>query len=425
MNHAVIDFRHYRVTFTDDVLRRLGSRYFARKEAGKQLREWLLGQAPRPAYQSTLNFSQSQLVCANEVFAEAALADPIADLEVWDEWRTGCRRFPYPGVYTRLQILQQERKTSATSSVGVLGEIFAGLFSQAFVSPLVVVRPIRRWPDFIFLGMDQRYSFVESKASASLDDPRRPGLENVSEDLLVDGLADAVQELNAEPLIRVWLVFTDVSAVQPMQASVCVVEVDAPANRQAGRAGRVPDAVIDGLAERLLVTSAVDLEPEFERAFSASSDEQEKKANKQLWEELKRRASERTESVLGLAVPAELQREATGAIRERIHSQRARAIVPNGADGKRLTAAKESAAEGRLAALRRASGTDEWLMLADLTPAEVNALRKDWQPGWGKANRPWGEMDDLPLWRCSSAVLGLGRREYEGKSIEEARRASR
>ncbi|MFC1805507.1 hypothetical protein ACFL09_00825 [Planctomycetota bacterium] len=372
-----------------------------------------------------MQFDRELLACANEVFPEAALADPVADLEVWDEWRTGVRRFPYPGVYTRLDILRQERKTSATSSVGVLGEILAGRFCQSYVAPLVCVRPIRHWPDFIFLGSNQRYSFVESKASVTLDRATSPGLLNIRDELLGEGLADAVQELNAEPFLRVWLVFTDVTSVQPLTANVSVLETRAPHSRRVGRQHRVPDAVIDGLAERLFIAAAAELEPEFQHLMGEADDDVEQEVRKEIWARLKRRAAEQTEQVLPEAVPEELQRSAADAIRQRIRSRRARKISVRGGEGRRLAVAKREAASGVLAALRRAWGADEWLLLADLPPAELEIVREGWRPDWQQANQLWGEVEGLQLWRCSSAVLGLGERRFAGARVEQAKRHQR
>jgi hypothetical protein len=68
-----------------------------------------------------LDFSAAQIRSGNEAFAEAAVANPIADLEIWDEWRSGTRSFPYADRYSRLVITRQDEKTSSPSSVGVIG----------------------------------------------------------------------------------------------------------------------------------------------------------------------------------------------------------------------------------------------------------------------------------------------------------------
>lgn len=422
MADVTVEFRHYRVEFSDEVLGRLGSCYFSRREAGKELRTWLLVHVGGPLFRSTMLFDRAHLTCANEVFPEAALAEPVADLEVWDEWRSGLRRFPYPGVYTRLDIFHQERKTSATSSVGVLGEIFSGLFSQSFVAPLVVVRPIRRWPDFILLGNDQRYSFVESKASASLDPATSPGIEKVPEELLGDGLVDAMQELNADPFLRVWLVFTDIVSVQPLRVRVCVLETEAPATRRTGRPTAVPDAVIDGLAERALVTSAAELEPRINELFERVRSADSKAASEELWRRLKPLAVERAESMLALAVPDDLGRPAVDAIRRRIQKQKTRKVNLELTEGKRLIEAKRGASEGALTVLRSSAGSEQCLVLADLPQAQLNVFRAQWAPNWEHANAPWGELDGWCFWRCSSAILGLGPRDIQGRNAGEVKR---
>jgi hypothetical protein len=425
MEKAHVDFNHYKIVLGDDVLSRLGSRYFPKAEAGKGLRAWVLRNVGSPRYKMAMDFEKDLIISANEVYPEAAMADPVADLEVWDEWRTGLRSFPYEGVYTRLNIFHQENKTSATSSVGVLGEILAGRFAQEYVAPIVSVRPIRRWPDFIFEGSDGRYSFVESKASASVDNPAAPGVENIRAELLGEGLADAVQELNAEPFLRVWLVFTDVKSIQPLQMNVNVVEIEAPEFRRNGRKNRVPDAVINGLTQRLIASAVAEVEPEFEELNGKLSSEEEKRVRKELWKRIKASAAGRTENVLEIAVPADLRQAAADEIRIKIDNVKERKINPLGREGKRLAMAKKAASIGELGVLRHTYGKDQGLMLSELPKSELKHLRETWKPDWERANKPWGHMENLPLWRCSSAVLAIGELRHKGRKIETARKYER
>ena len=83
MNKAEVKFEHYELDFNDEVLSRFGSRYFSRKEAEEEIYDRTLQYIRGPIYNSRLTFSPSEMSCANEVFPEAALADPVADLEVW------------------------------------------------------------------------------------------------------------------------------------------------------------------------------------------------------------------------------------------------------------------------------------------------------------------------------------------------------
>src|SRR6266404_420665 len=115
-----VQFQHWQYTFADEMLARYETPHFSRKEAGQY---YVPDLHKRETQVSTLDlqFQESQILCENEAFPEAAVADPIADLEVWDEWRSGLRDFPYPGRYRKLGITRQEDKTSSASSVGVVG----------------------------------------------------------------------------------------------------------------------------------------------------------------------------------------------------------------------------------------------------------------------------------------------------------------
>ena len=438
MDDIHVKFLHYQVELDNDVMRKLGSRHYSKKEAGQKLRHWLLTNSMKRLKvidKSSQDFESGQLIGANEVFSEAALADPVADLKIWDQWRTGLRRFPYPGVYTRLGILTQDSKTSATSSVGALGEIFTGLFAQSFISPLVTVRPIRRWPDFIFLGNDGRFSFVESKASVSINESKTFDIKSVNPSLLSEALADALQELNADPSLGMWLVFTDIVSIQPLAAHVCALEVSAPNSRQV-ESPSAPDAVVDGWAERIMRQSSEKLEGEFSYFLDSDASEilakdmnkQEKERwkkerEKEFWEKLKETASNSVEAFIPDVLPRDQSGEIKSAIIEQIRNQRSHKIMVKNykVEGHHLVEAKREASKGRLAPLRDVS-KNEQLMLADLDSEELAAFRAQWQPDWRRANQPWGELDGLKLWRYSGAILGLMPPEHQGRRIKEARR---
>ncbi|MBS0261388.1 MAG: hypothetical protein JSS02_05475, partial [Planctomycetes bacterium] len=186
-----VSFEHWRYTFTEEILRRYGSRHYSRADVG-----WVLfEEACREATLKDghhLMFHPDQILCSNEAFPEAAVADPLADLEIWDEWNNGTRAFPYPGRYSKLGITTQEDKTSSPSSIGVIGEIMAGIFAQAGICPWVLVRVVRKWPDFIFSQNNGMYSFVESKAFTTDPEENAEGLpRRVHNQLLREGLIDA------------------------------------------------------------------------------------------------------------------------------------------------------------------------------------------------------------------------------------------
>ena len=85
-----VTFQHWRYVFAEEELIRYGSPHFDRKSAGQALSASVTKGASRVA-SCKAAFDQKLILAANEVFPEAAVADPLADLEVWDEWRSGVR----------------------------------------------------------------------------------------------------------------------------------------------------------------------------------------------------------------------------------------------------------------------------------------------------------------------------------------------
>jgi hypothetical protein len=70
---------------------------------------------------AALQFHEAQILRGNEAFPEAAVADPVADLEVWDEWRSGLRDlsspapYPLPGKDRCWQLNYADRGTSTST----------------------------------------------------------------------------------------------------------------------------------------------------------------------------------------------------------------------------------------------------------------------------------------------------------------------
>jgi len=195
---------------------------------------------------------EDQILCSNEFFPEAAVADPLSDLRIWDEWRSGARVFPYVGEYTRLSITNQPGKIGSTTSIGVIGEIFAGLLGQAIISPEILIRVIRRWPDFIFYPVDGRYSFLEAKAFSSREGSLDEKFQ-VPRDSLAEGLFNAVRQLAIDPTIKIWYSFTEIKSITPrLMLHTHLFELEAPVERRENKVAIVPIAVVDGIAERAI-----------------------------------------------------------------------------------------------------------------------------------------------------------------------------
>ena len=239
-------FQHYRYLFPDEQLIRYGSPFFNPMEAGKILSKLVVARATEEN-KHVVSFDLKHLLCANEAFPEAALADPLADLEVWDEWRSGNRYFPYPGHYSPLGIRRQEGKTQSTSSVGVVGEIMAGLYAQAGIAPWVLVRMISHWPDFIYYVGEDRYAFVEAKAYTTQPEKTGKLWLDIPKKLLAECLGDAVHQLNADPYVQVWGAFTSIDKISPLRLRVTFLELDIlNSRRRTDRGSFLPQAVVIG-----------------------------------------------------------------------------------------------------------------------------------------------------------------------------------
>jgi hypothetical protein len=413
-----VSFEHWRYTFTEEMLTKYGSRYFTRNDAGANYYGDIIHRAEQVS-SLNLNFSERQIRLGNEAFAESAVADPIADLEVWDEWRSGTRYFPYRGIFSRLGITRQDDKTSSPSSVGVIGEIMAGFFAQAGVSPWLLVRVVRRWPDFIFADRRSTYSFVESKAFTGTP-PGRHGLAGrVLDGLLVEAAVDAAQQLSSDPFGRVWNSFTQISSIIPMRFQVTFFEFNVPDARRISQPLRtVPAAVAEGFAERAVNTAVA-------RLGLSENDTRLTDPIRRKGELLPalRSLTQKEVDILLREIDTEapipdgrrLVEEAVATFLDRLEKRKWKPPKSGNLSGRRLTEAKQEAVLGRLSPIR-VSG-EEIIYIADLADEEILRIRRAWAPDWSQASLPCGKINGVDMWRCGGAVFCLGDRKQEGWDI--------
>jgi hypothetical protein len=413
-----ISFEHWQYTFTERMLIKYESPHYSRKEAASAYSRHICAHSTRLSTLE-LEFAERQIRCGNEAFAEAAVADPIGDLEVWDEWRFGTRSFPYPGRYSRLDITRQEKKTSSPSSVGVIGEIMAGFFAQAGVSPWVLVRVVHRWPDFIFSDREQTYSFVESKAFTSEPQNGHGLSARVLPGLLAEGALQAAQQLNSDPFGKVWSSFTRIVRVDPMQFEVTFLEFNVPDSRRLSQPlHAMPAAVARGLAERAVNQAAAQLG--LSETDSRLTDPTVRKGS--LVPELRKRAESEVVVLLSeidpgspLSVDRNPIDEAVTALLDRIARRKWKAPKSESMGGRRFKDAKEEAVRNRLSRIRRFG--EEWFYLADLAKEDVDQVRRTWTPDWTRACSPWKTIDGVDLWRCGGAVICLADANMDGRAI--------
>ena len=406
-SHVIdVSFQHWRYVLKEEELIRYGSPHFDRKTAGQALSAAVMAGASNEA-SCDLLFDEKLILSANEVFPEAAVADPLADLEVWDEWRSGIRSFPYPGRYGRLGIRRQDTKTNSTSSTGVLGEIVTGLFAQAGIAPWVLVRVIRRWPDFIFYLRGDRYAFVEAKAyTGEMAGSSVTGL-HIPQGLFSDCVVDAVHQLNADPFVQVWGAFTHIIQIAPMRLKVTFLELNADASRRSSIQKRVlPQAVLLGIAERALRRAITDVEERDLAPLKRADRKPSKYERNQLERVLVPAAMRQLEDLLVeenirtavLASPKLFEIELKKMIRG--------ASIPEQGEGYRMFSARERASSGTLSYVR---GTGPHaLYVGDISPVEQTSISANWTSNWQNANQPWKRIDSVDIWRCGGAFFAIG-----------------
>jgi hypothetical protein len=408
-----VHFQHWGYEIPSELLTRYGSPHFSIQEAGRALLPKFLRGAHLAGH-CLVNFNERHILCANEAFPEAALADPLADLRVWDEWCNGSRRFPYPGRFSRLGLTHQEKKTSSPSSVGVVGEIMAGVFSQAFVGSQVVVRCIRHWPDLIFHADADIFAFVESKAFTNATLSSRLD-ERIPDALLREMMCAAVQQLNADPHLDVWGTFTGIVQIQPqLVATVTMIRLVPPAGRrQANPRSELPLAVVKGVAERAVAQAAVKLSPLQLQSFAASA--KKEILRHQVEEVLRETAMREVESVLTDAAPkiaVEGSRDLIEAeVKKLIHAYKpSEALV-----GKRFFEIKST---GELSTLQKVRQVGEdWIFMADLGPEELHKVESSWQPAWENAAKPLTDCEGHEVWRCGGAAYCCGPSSLEYQTV--------
>jgi hypothetical protein len=397
-----IDFKHWKYQFSEEDLQH-GSPN--KKRVAKDMLRAALQNATL-LQEDTINFTEDQIICANEAFPEAALADPLADMKIWSEWLSGVRIFPYPGEYSRLSITKQFSKKPSNSSTGVIGEIIAGIFGQALISPEVLVRVIDAWPDFIFYPIDNRYSFLEAKAFTQplkITDKNKLGIP-IGE--LGDGLIDAVQHLNFDPFVKMWYSFTAIQQIEPIAYfNTQFLELDVVQTRRDGRQPTVPNQVIDGLAERAIQKAFLNLTKRQYQSFFRKDAFGRMEVQKQLIY----LAEQQIESVLvdiGINEAININKERKLIVKS-INNQVDSIIIPEFSEIDEVLYLKSKEHQNDGSVFVRKLGLAS-LYKMELSIDERMKILQQWKANLKQANNPWKITDsDKNFWRCGSIAFAL------------------
>lgn len=404
-----VEFKHWKYEFLEADLQQ-GSPN-KKGEAKTSLRKAL--EQAKCVQEKNIPFTEEQIICANEAFPEAALANPLADLKIWNEWRSGIRIFPYPGHYSRLSITNQPPKTNSTSSIGVIGEIMAGIIGQAIIAPEVLVRVIHQWPDFIFYPIDKidnRYSLLEAKAFTQKLSVSRENPIGISGELLGESLLDAVQHLNFDPFVKVWYSFTGIQEIEPIcRLTVQFLELDVPQERRNSRQPTVPKIVIDGLAERAIQKGLFKLlQLKNSKILSKFRNRERSKERAEAEENLcffAEREIDNVLSELSLDLTMNLDRET---IIESIKRQVNKLVIIQPSEGEDISYFQETKSEHDGSELVRTMDSYS-LYKMELSVEERMEINKNWQPDLYQSTKYLEKKfsTDKTFWRCGSVAFAL------------------
>lgn len=80
-----VSFQHLRHQVASADLTKYGSPHFSPETAGRTLTKAVFFGADLADRHDDVEFDPAHILCANEAVPESAIADPLADLEVWDQ----------------------------------------------------------------------------------------------------------------------------------------------------------------------------------------------------------------------------------------------------------------------------------------------------------------------------------------------------
>jgi hypothetical protein len=126
-------------------------------------------------------------------------------------------------------------------------------------------------------------------------------------------------------------------------------------------------------------------------------------------------AMREVESVLTEAAPKEAvegsHRLIDAAVREIIEDYR-----PNESlIGRRFFEIKAKAEACVLEKVRKAG--EEWILMADLGPAELHRIESTWSPAWENAPTPLSQCEGQAVWRCGGAAYCCGPEALEYQMV--------
>jgi len=395
-----IYFKYYKGVFPIDLARKYSSPYFQQKEIIKGLSNNLLNNI-QEEYSSVFLMDEEQFKCGNEIFPEAAISDPLSDLNTYDEWQNGRRIFPHRGEYAPFGIEAQLAKIESSVSFGVVGEILTGLFCQSYFAPYVLVRNIRRWPDFIFHKNNNKFVFVESKATATELDEKNPLDGNFELNTFNEFLIQSMKSILSSETTNVCLSHTRILGDKSQRVfHLNVLEFKSNSVKDPSQES-IPEPVVSGLAYQIAdqyIGYILAQEPIF---HGTDTDDELKKYIKKYQKastnKIKEMLIQKNDLKVNDGDNTRIE-DKVESILKKIGSKKNKLEYKKNI-GKNI---KDSISSGNFTNV--SSICDKNIFFRQLTNDEESIIARQWYPDWSNAIKPIDESNPLK-WRCSNSIL--------------------
>jgi len=401
MSYIHIYFKHYKCLFPIDLAQQIISPYFQDGERKKFLMDELDGHI-NLVFENNYDMNDSLFICGNEIFPESAISDPLSDLNTYDEWQNGRRNYPFKGLYPPFGIDTQLEKIESSSSFGVVGEILAGVFSQSYFAPFILVRNIRRWPDFIFINHDNRYVFVESKATASEIDQNGILDGDFEYHILSDFIMDSMKSFLNSETTNVCLSQTRIAGDRFRRIfHLNILEMQSSSTKSP-QEDNIPPSVVSGLAYQVvdqyissLFTESGPLE------YSGKMNDEIKSRIKYFYKKNDAdQIKDQIYKINSLDINEDDDSKIDKKIKEIMDQLSKKKILDFKNIGKNMKKSITSGAFNNIATV-----CNQNIFYKKMSSTEENSFLKIWQPDWNSAIKPYNNYQNKSYWRCGNSIL--------------------
>ena len=238
-------------------------------------------------------------------------------------------------------------------------------------------------------------------------------------------LVDAVHQLNADPHLEVWGVFTGVASVQPhFTFAVTAIQISPPASARLAKPRIIlPDALVHGLAQRAISQATLKLPAEdldilvpAEKGRQADLPREKRRRQAEVQKLLIEMSEREIEELLAKAGSREAVESSRNQVELELKRLVHRARHTDFDVGRRFFEIKQ----GNNALIMRKVRTfgAETIFMANLEEHQMAAVRSRWRSDFSRAAVTVGQVDGFPIWRCGGALFCVGPDQLEGRQAE-------